>query len=100
MNTNELREAINQKLKTTLDPETGLDIFEMRLVRNLEIEPDGKVRYTIQPSSPQCPVALLIGLSIRQAIQQLEGVTAQEITVVNHAEAEILNNLLNSPLEN
>ena len=61
MNTNDLRDAINEKLKTILDPETGLDIFEMRLVRNLEIEPDGKVRYTIQPSSPQCPVALLIG---------------------------------------
>lgn len=99
MNANELREAINNKLKTIIDPETGLDIYEMRLVRNLEITADGKVSYHIRPSSPQCPVALLIGLSIRQAIQQLDGVSAQEINVVNHDEAEFLNNLLNSPLE-
>ncbi len=38
--------------------------------------------YTFRPSSQVCPLAVVLALSIRQAVAEVEGVAGQEITVV------------------
>jgi len=91
---NALREAILTRLSTVIDPETGADVVRMRLVENLEVDEGGLVRYEFRPSSPLCPLAVPLALSIRGAVAEVDGVTGQEITVVGYIRAEELNAML------
>jgi metal-sulfur cluster biosynthetic enzyme len=93
-NQNDLREAILARLSTVLDPETGVDVMRMRLVEDLGIDKGGVVRYKFRPSSPLCPMAVSLALSIRQAVSEVEGVTDQEIEVVGYVGAAELNAML------
>jgi hypothetical protein len=47
-----------------------------------------------RPSSPLCPLAVHLALSIRDAVTRVPGVTEQEIKAVGYVGAEELNALL------
>ena len=89
-----LREAILARLSRVVDPETGADVVRMRLIEDLVVDEAGVVRYTFRPSSPLCPLAVVLALSIRRAVAEVEGVTGQEIEVVGYVRAEELNAML------
>jgi len=89
-----LRKAILTHLSTVIDPETGADVVRMRLVEDLEVDEGGVVRYKFRPSSPLCPLAVPLALSIREAVAGVDGVTGQEIKVVGYIKAEELNAML------
>jgi metal-sulfur cluster biosynthetic enzyme len=89
-----LREAILTRLSTVVDPETGVDVVRMRLVEDLEVDEEGVVRYTFRPSSPLCPLAVSLALSIREAVAGVEGVTRQEIEVAGYIKADELGVML------
>ncbi len=93
-----LEKAVIEKLKNILDPETGVDVVRMKLVMDLTIDENGKASYLFRPSSPLCPIAVPLAMMIIQAIKEVEGITGQSITVVDYVEAEKLNELLRSVL--
>jgi metal-sulfur cluster biosynthetic enzyme len=94
-----LQQAVIEKLKTVIDPETCVDVVRMQLVQNIHIDELGKVSYIFRPSSPLCPIAVPLALSIIQAISEVSGVSRQSITVVDYIQAEQLNDTLKSILE-
>jgi len=94
MDLHTLREAILTRLSTVIDPETGVDVVRMRLVEALTVNDEGFVRYEFRPSSPFCPLAVPLALSIREAVAEVEGVTGQEIEVVGYIKAKELNAML------
>ena len=89
-----LRDALIARLSTVIDPETGVDVVRMRLIEDLTVDENGFVRYKFRPSSPLCPIAVPLALSIRQAVAEVEGVTGQEIEVVGYIQAAELNAML------
>jgi len=89
-----LREAVLARLSTIIDPETRVDVARMRLIEELTVDEEGVVSYKFRPSSPLCPIAISLALSIRQAVAEVEGVSGQEIEVVGYIQAEKLNALL------
>ena len=89
-----LRKAILIRLSTVIDPETGADVMRMRLIEDLAVDEEGVVRYKFHPSSPLCPLAVPLTLSIRKAVAEVEGVTGQEIEVVGYIKAKELNAML------
>ena len=91
---NALREAIFARLSKVMDPETGVDVLRMRLIENLTVDEEGVVCYKFRPSSPLCPLAVSLALSIREAVAEVEGVTGQEIEVIGYIKAEELNAML------
>ena len=91
---NALREAIFARLSKVMDPETGVDVLRMRLIENLTVDEEGVVGYKFAPSSPLCPIAVPLALSIREAVAEVEGVTGQEIEVIGYIKAEELNAML------
>ena len=95
----ELEQAIVEQLGKVIDPETGVDVMRMRLVEDLEVDGDGVVRYTFRPSSPLCPMAMSLVLSIRAAVAEVEGVTGQEIEVAGYVRATELNRMLQDVAE-
>lgn len=82
------------RLGQVIDPETGVDIIRMRLIEDLKVRDDGFVSYKFRPSSPLCPLAVPLAVQIKRAVAEMEGVTAQEITVVGYVGAADLNRLL------
>lgn len=81
-------------LRNVIDPETGVDVVRMRLVLDLKIREDGTADYVFRPSSPLCPIALPLIISIIEAIKLVDGVFDQKITVVDYVGADELNKLL------
>ena len=94
----ELKERVLNRLRTVLDPETGADVVRMRLIEDLQADGQtGLVRYRFRPSSPLCPLAVHLALAIRDAVEKVPGVTAQEIEVIGYVGADELNALLRQP---
>lgn len=94
-----LREAILEKLTTVIDPETGVDVVRMRLIEDLTVDENGKVKYRFRPSSPLCPIAVPLANSIQMAVARVPGVTSQEIEVVDFILSTELMELLKRTLE-
>ena len=88
------QEAILERLRKVIDPETGADVVRMKLVDNMEIGEGGHVSYTFRPSSPLCPLAVGLALSIRETVVQVDGVSGQEIQVAGHVRAAELDAML------
>ena len=88
----ELEQAVVERLRQVIDPETGADVVRMRLIEDLEVDADtGRVSYRFRPSSPLCPLAVPLALSIRRAVAEVSGVAGQEMEVVGYVGADELN---------
>ena len=94
MNDN-LEEAVIERLRSVIDPETNTDVVRMRLVENLWADALGKVRYTFRPSSFVCPIAVSLAMDIKKAVAEVPGVTSQEIAAEGYLMAEDLEKLIN-----
>ena len=94
-NTQALELAIIEQLQKVIDPETGADVWRMRLVENLTVDENGHVDYRFRPSSPLCPIAIPLAQMIKTAVSRVPGVTGQTIEVTNYVQAPLLTELLN-----
>ena len=91
-----LKEEVISALSHVIDPETGADVWRMRLVLNLKILDDGTPVYIFRPSSPLCPIALTLVMDIIEALKAVDGITDQKVTVIDYTGAEALNAILAS----
>lgn len=98
-NSETLRQAILDGLSKVIDPETGVDVVRMRLIEDLTVNEDGYVTYKFRPSSPFCPIAVPLSMDIQHAVAKVEGVTGQDMEVVNFALAEELTQWLKQAFE-
>ena len=89
-----LRAAILDRLSRVIDPETGVDVVRMRLIEDLRVDENGYVSYTFRPSSPLCPIAVLLASKILCAVAEVEGVTGQDLKVTGFVLANELTELL------
>ena len=90
-----LREVIIDRLREVIDPETNADVVRMQLIKDLQVHHWGQVRYTFQPSSALCPLAVFLITQIKQAIAQVPGVTTQEIRIEGYIAKDELTKLIN-----
>lgn len=95
MSENSLEQAILERLKSVIDPETHIDVVRMRLVENLWVDTLGKVRYTFRPSSFVCPIAVMLATDIKKAVAEVPGVKSQEIAIEGYLMADELEKLIN-----
>lgn len=99
INKEKLQKAILERLARVIDPETGVDVVRMRLIQDLTVDEKGYVSYKFRPSSPFCPIAVPLSLDIQHAVAEVEGVTGQNVEVVDFALAEELTKWLRQALE-
>jgi metal-sulfur cluster biosynthetic enzyme len=67
----------------------------MRLIEELKADDAGGVSYAFRPSSPLCPIALFLAMSIKAAVAEVPGVGQQTIKVVGYVQAAELTELIN-----
>ncbi len=70
----DLRERVVGVLRTIYDPEIPVDVYELGLVYDIEISPEGDVRVRMTLTSPTCPVAGTLPPEVERKILAVEGV--------------------------
>lgn len=71
-------EIIIEKLKTVLDPELNKDLVSLGMIKDIVIN-DNKVRFTIELTTPACPLRNRIENDARSAVLSIEGVSEVDI---------------------
>lgn len=69
-----LRDRIEDILRTVYDPEIPVNIMELGLVYDIAIQDGGSVKIVMTLTAPGCPVAGDIVFEIQQKVEALEGV--------------------------
>ena len=72
------QEQVLQALRKVQDPELHRDIVSLGMVKNLAIA-DGKVRFTVELTTPACPLRETIESDCKKALAEVAGIQALEI---------------------
>lgn len=80
-------ERVLEALRSVQDPDLHLDIVSLGFVRDLKID-DGLVSFTIELTTPACPVKDELKEQARQAVAALPGVHKVEVQLTARVRAE------------
>jgi FeS assembly SUF system protein len=78
----ELERRIVDVLKTCYDPEIPVNIYELGLIYNVDLQPEGSVNVRMTLTSPMCPVAGSLPPEVEAKIRNVPGVTSAKVEVV------------------
>lgn len=90
----DLLEKVKESLSQVIHPETGVDVIRMKLLRDLEVHKDGKVKLTFRPYSIYCPSGFRQAIKIKRAVKSVDGVNGVYVKVDSHIYSERLEKLL------
>jgi metal-sulfur cluster biosynthetic enzyme len=90
----DLLEKIKESLTQVIDPETGMDVMRMKLVRDLKVGQEGDVELTFRPSSVLCPLGFQLGINIKEAVFKVPGVKSVQVLVDGFIHGEQLKKIL------
>ena len=68
-------------LEKVIDPETGLNVVEMGMIRDVVVK-DDRVKVIFSPTTPFCPMLSYLVNEIRQMVKSVEGVGKVEVKIV------------------
>lgn len=75
------KEQVMQALKEVIDPEIGVSLVEMNLIKDVLIEGD-KVKVKMTLTTPGCPLANQLVGDVKRKVEGLEGVKKAEVELV------------------
>jgi FeS assembly SUF system protein len=78
----EIKQLLVETLKTVYDPEIPVDIYELGLVYNIDVSPEGRVDIRMTLTSPGCPVAESLPREVELKAASIEGVSEVRIDLV------------------
>jgi FeS assembly SUF system protein len=77
-----LQAQIIEAIRTVYDPEIPVNIYEMGLIYEVNVAPDGYVEIRMTLTSPACPAAQSLPAEVEQKVADVPGVTDVMINVV------------------
>jgi FeS assembly SUF system protein len=77
-----LERAIVDAIKTVFDPEIPVNVYEIGLIYNIDVQPDGKVAVKMTLTSPACPSAQELPAEVKDRVEGVAGVTACDDEIV------------------
>ncbi|RMD78904.1 MAG: iron-sulfur cluster carrier protein ApbC, partial [Lentisphaerae bacterium] len=78
---NPREEQVLETLKQIIDPDLGRNIVELGFIKDLRIEEDGLVRFTLELTTPACPVRERFVAECRRLLLQLDWVREVDVTL-------------------
>jgi FeS assembly SUF system protein len=78
----ELREPIIAALRQVYDPEIPVNIYDLGLIYDIAIADNGDVAIDMTLTAPACPVAGMMPVMVKDAVQRVEGVGNIEVELV------------------
>ena len=82
MDKDQLKKAVISAVKTVYDPEIPVDIYELGLIYDLEIDDEGVVHVKMTLTSPACPVAESLPMTVQERLYTIDGVKDVDLVVV------------------
>jgi FeS assembly SUF system protein len=82
MDAEELREPIIEALRTVQDPEIPINIYDLGLIYRVDISPTGNVSIDMTLTAPACPVAGMMPVMVKDAVERVEGVGLVDVELV------------------
>jgi FeS assembly SUF system protein len=82
MDAEELREPIVAALRNVHDPEIPVNIYDLGLIYRIEIADNGDVAIDMTLTAPACPVAWMMPVMVREALEKVEGVGNVKVELV------------------
>jgi FeS assembly SUF system protein len=79
INETEVKQGIIEVLKTIFDPEIPVNIYDLGLVYEVNVFPDGNVEIVMTLTSPNCPVAGTLPGEVEEKVKAVAGV--KEVTL-------------------
>lgn len=77
-----LQLRVVEALRTVLDPELPVNIYDLGLIYRLDIDAAGKVDIDMTLTVPNCPVAGEMPGHVLAAVQAVEGVASVKVALV------------------
>ena len=77
-----LQAQIIEALRTIFDPEIPVNIYELGLIYEVNVAPDGYVVVNMTLTSPGCPVAQSLPVDVDHKVQEVPGVTDTMVNVI------------------
>ena len=77
-----VKERIVEALHKCFDPEIPVNIYELGLIYDITIAPDGAVHINMTLTSPGCPVAGTLPGDVQRRVIVLDNVTSVKVDVV------------------
>jgi ATP-binding protein involved in chromosome partitioning len=74
------RGQVIDALRAVIDPELRRDIVELEMVRSVEIHANGVVDVMVSLTTPGCPIRSHFQTGVAQAIRELDGVSAVNVS--------------------
>jgi FeS assembly SUF system protein len=82
MDPEELREPIVDALRTVHDPEIPVNIYDLGLIYTIDIAENGNVHIDMTLTAPACPVAGMMPVMVKDAVDKVEGVGEVDVSLV------------------
>jgi len=82
------RNDIIESLKGVLDPEIGISIVDLNMVRDIEIN-DGDVKVTIALTVAHCPLAKTLQADVERALKKSRQVTTVKVETTSMSKGEL-----------
>jgi len=76
-----IEQRIVAALKTVYDPEIPVNIYDLGLIYQVDVAPDGKAVILMTLTAPNCPMADQLVEEVRERVASVDGVTAAEVTL-------------------
>lgn len=75
-----MKDKINKALEKVIDPETGIDVVKMGMIKSVAVKGENaKIKFT--PTSPFCPMVGYLVEQIKQAAKTVKGIKEVEVEV-------------------
>ena len=71
-----LKDQIVAALKKVYDPEMPVNIYELGLIYDLDVDPEGNAAVRMTLTAPNCPVAGTLPGEVERAVRSVSGVKA------------------------
>lgn len=78
----ELKARVIDVLRSIYDPEIPVNIYDLGLIYNLAISPQGEVHVRMTLTAPNCPVAQSFPATVKEALLCVGGVSAANVELV------------------
>lgn len=76
----EVEKGIVAQLKTVFDPEIPVNVYDLGLIYEIDVEPDGYTTIRMTLTAPNCPMAEAVIQDVNDKTRMASGVT--DVTVI------------------
>jgi FeS assembly SUF system protein len=77
----DIEEKVVEQLRSVYDPEIPVNIFELGLIYDIDVAPEGRVAVRMTLTSPMCPVAGSLPPDVEARLRSIPGVADARVEV-------------------